>query len=104
MSQRRVRWTLRASKAVESALSFIAQDNRAAAELVAEKIWQTAQKLGERPIGRTGRLSGTYEKTVVGLPYILCYTLNLTTKGQEEIIILHVIHTARHWPKGTMLN
>ena len=35
-----------------------------------------------------------------GLPYIIAYTLQSLPEGGERIVILRVIHTARHWPKG----
>ena len=53
--------------------------------------------VGERAVGRPGRVSGTYEKSVSGLPYVLAYCID-TLGGQETIFVLRVIHTARHWP------
>jgi toxin ParE1/3/4 len=55
--------------------------------------------LGERPIGRRGRVTGTYEKSITGVPYILAYALGPLPGGDEAIFILHVIHTARDWPE-----
>lgn len=98
-------WSERAAKAVEFIVLTIAKDNRAAAVRVADRLYETAQKLGERSLGRAGRVDGTYEKTVVGLPYVLCYTIAQGSDGiEEQIIILHVIHTARHWSKDKMPN
>lgn len=103
--RRAVLWSGRAAKAVEAVVVEVAKDNRVAAERVAERLYETAQKLGERSLGRAGRVEGTYEKTVVGLPYVLCYTIALGQGGiEEQIIILHVIHTARHWPKDKLPN
>ena len=99
---RSVQWSGRANRGLENIFITIAQDNRAAAIRVAEKLANTALRLGEFSIGRSGRVEGTYEKTVVGLPYILCYTIKSLADGKEQIIILHVIHTARHWPTGTL--
>ena len=45
-------------------------------------------------IGRPGRLSGTRELVISGLPYILPYT-----EIDGTIFILRVIHTSMAWPK-----
>lgn len=46
--------------------------------------------------GRPGRVSGTYEKSVTRLPYIVAYAL--TERGGREVVsILRVIHTSRDW-------
>jgi toxin ParE1/3/4 len=44
-------------------------------------------------LGRTGRVAGTRELVIAGLPYIVPYYL----KGQE-VRILAVMHAARKWP------
>ena len=49
------------------------------------------------PIGRPGRVTGTYEKLVTGLPYILAYVI-AGAGDQEEVAIVRVIHTSRDWP------
>ena len=51
--------------------------------------------------GRSGRVTGTYEKLVPGLPYILAYEIVSRPEG-ELIAILHVLHGARDWPVTTM--
>jgi toxin ParE1/3/4 len=99
---RPVFWSERASDAVEVSVAVIARDNPAAAQRVAKRLYEAAEKLGERSIGRMGRVQETYEKTVVGLPYIICYTIDALPNGTERIVILHVIHTARHWPSATL--
>ena len=47
-----------------------------------------------------GRVSGTCEKVLPGLPYILAYELVSRPEGGEVVAILHVIHGARDWPAG----
>jgi toxin ParE1/3/4 len=44
-------------------------------------------------LGRTGRVAGTRELVIAGLPYTVPYYL----KGQE-VRILAVMHGARKWP------
>ena len=36
----------------------------------------------------------TFEKSIVGLPYIEVH------EGVERVVVLRVIHMARHWPPG----
>jgi len=51
--------------------------------------------------GRPGRIAGTYEKSVIGQPYIIAYALLPRDDGQaDDILILRVIHTSRDWPPG----
>jgi toxin ParE1/3/4 len=66
---------------------------------VAAAIREAGLKLGVRSTGRKGRVDGTFEKSVVGLPYIVAYAVE-TQAGDERIVILHVIHTSRDWPAG----
>jgi toxin ParE1/3/4 len=72
-------------------------DNPIAARRVAERIGATASALGEMTTGRPGRVTGTYEKQVIRLPYIVAYVVT-NRAGRETISILRVIHTARDWP------
>jgi toxin ParE1/3/4 len=49
------------------------------------------------PTGRRGRVAGTYEKILSGLPYIIAYVLETTPAGEEVLAVLRVIHGARQW-------
>jgi plasmid stabilization system protein ParE len=44
--------------------------------------------------GRLGRIEGTRELVVPGLPYIILYSV-----AEDAILISAVIHTSRKWPK-----
>lgn len=68
-----------------------------AARSVAGRIDAAATLLGERAVGRPGRVGGTYEKSVGGLPYVIAYCMDIA-EGREILFILRVIHTARQWP------
>jgi toxin ParE1/3/4 len=94
---RRVVWSRHALNDFRGVIGYIAADNPAAAERVAERIDRTIQALAATPIGRKGRVSGTYEKVVRGLPYIVAYALGDEPKGHETITVLRVIHGARDW-------
>lgn len=45
--------------------------------------------------GRIGRVAGTRELVVPGLPYIVTYTMR-----EDEVVILAVRHAARLWPQS----
>jgi plasmid stabilization system protein ParE len=84
---------------MDSMVAYIAADNPAAALKVLGRIEQAAEKLGQMAIGRRGRVSGTYERPLSGLPYIIAYALQTLPSGRERVVILRVIHTTRNWPK-----
>lgn len=89
-----VKWTRKALLNLDDAVEYIAGDNAAAAEKIAQKIWDSAKMLADQPgIGRPGRVADTRELVIAGLPYILPYT----EKG-GIIFILRVIHTSMRWP------
>lgn len=91
---RHVQWSDDALEDLEQQVVHIAKDNQAAARRVAKRIRETGDALGEFATGHPGRVNGTYEKSVNGLPYIVAYTLS-----DDDIVltILHVIHTTRNW-------
>ena len=94
---RSVHWTRAALDDLKAQIEYIAADNVDAAEKVAARLSATAVALGEMATGRPGRVSGTYEKSVNRLLYIVAYEFG-TEGGKEVVWILRVIHTARDWP------
>jgi len=94
---RPVQWSREALDDLKAQVAWIAAENPAAAQRVADRILATCDALGEMATGRPGRVSGTYEKSVTRLPYIIAYAIH--QKGSREVVsILRVIHTARDWP------
>lgn len=94
--KRPVSWSREALNDLKEQVVFIAQDNPAAARRIAGHIRDAGEALADMATGRPGRLSGTYEKLVSGLPYILAYAI-ASQGGREVIAILRVIHMARDW-------
>ncbi len=94
---RRVVWSEHARDDFRAIIGYIAEANPTAAHNVASRIDQTIRALGAMPTGRKGRVSGTYEKVVRGLPYIIAYGLGDQPRGHETVTILRVIHGARDW-------
>jgi plasmid stabilization system protein ParE len=95
--KRPVFWSRDALDEVKRAAARSAKDNPQAAHKVAAAIRSAGNKLGERATGRKGRMIGTYEKSVTGVPYIVACALHPVCGSDESVVILHVIHTARNW-------
>lgn len=93
---RRIVWSDSSREDYFHILRFIADDNPDAAERVVHAIEKTGNALGTFATGHPGRVSGTYEKSVTRLPYIIVYAL---TDNDTAVTILQVIHTARNWPQ-----
>jgi plasmid stabilization system protein ParE len=91
---RRVLWSNDALDDLLEQIAHIAADNPDAAERVARRLREVATALGTYATGHPGRVSGTYEKSVPRLPYVIAYAL---TDGDSAVSILRVIHTARDW-------
>jgi len=73
----------------------IAKDSPASAARVAAAILESALRLKQFPqSGRPGRLKGTRELVVPGLPYVIPYRV-----VDDVILILSVLHTSRKWPR-----
>ncbi len=92
---RRIVWAKAALADFENAITYIAKDNPMAAQSVAGRVLDTVQLLADNPIGRIGRVSGTYEKNVPKTPYIIAYTLTTDT-----LAIARIIHERRNWRPG----
>lgn len=98
---RRIVWSEEAHADLLKLLARIQPDNPGAARRVADAIDTAVRSLAERNIGRRGRVEGTFEKTVVGLPYVVAYAIEVGASGSERVAILRVIHTSRQWLPGT---
>ncbi|OYX64374.1 MAG: plasmid stabilization protein [Novosphingobium sp. 32-60-15] len=94
---RRVQWSDSAIDDIEDQVVYIALDNPVAARQVSKRLRETGNALGTFATGHPGRVSGTYEKSVTRLPYIIVYAL---TDNDTAVTILQVIHTARNWPQA----
>jgi plasmid stabilization system protein ParE len=76
-------------------VEYIAADSPTAAAEVAQRIWDVSQLLSDQPgMGRPGRVTGTRELVVSGLPFILPYV-----EKNGIVTILRVMHTSMKWPK-----
>ncbi|OWJ66964.1 type II toxin-antitoxin system RelE/ParE family toxin [Inquilinus limosus] len=95
--KRPVGWSREALDDIKGQVAFIARDNPLAARRIADRLRDAGEALGNLATGRPGRVTGTYEKSVSRLPYVIAYELR-SIAGRESVVILRVIHTARGWP------
>jgi len=96
---RRIAWSHASLRDLRNIVSYIAARNPIAAEGVSRRILETVEALARLPTGRSGRVSGTYEKVVAGLPYIVAYKLGTDLDGSETVNLLRIIHGARDWAR-----
>jgi addiction module RelE/StbE family toxin len=90
-----VRWTATAAKDLQEITRFIRRDNPAAARSVAKTLFDAANSLENLPNrGRVGRIPGTRELVLPGLPYIIVYQVS-----ESATQILRIYHGARDWPQ-----
>ena len=91
----KIRWTKRAIRSLASIHAYISKDSPDAAARVAAAIMDATDRLELFPqSGRPGRIEGTRELVVPGLPYIIPYRVL-----DYVVELLSVIHTSRKWPK-----
>lgn len=90
----RVRWLRLALLDLDTAETYIAQDDPQAAAGVILRIVQTVSLLKELPgIGRAGRVPGTKELVIPNTRYIVPYRVK-----DDTVCILRVYHSSRKWP------
>lgn len=91
----RIRWFRDAVLDLIELRRYIAADNPHAAQDVAKHIMTGVTSLSDHPaMGRIGRVEGTRELVIAGLPYIIPYRVK-----NNVVEILRVLHAARKWPK-----
>ena len=91
-----IRWTKKALRDFEQAVQYIANNDPAAAQTVAQKIWKDTQLLKRHPgLGGPGRIETTRELVIPKLPFIIPYT-----EKNGIISILRILHASRRWPES----
>ena len=90
-----VNFTPQARDDLRAIRDWIAADDPSAADRVVSRIAQTAMMFGQFPLlGRAGRVQGTREFSVVGLPYLLVYSI----ASESDVDVLTVVHARRRYP------
>ena len=91
----RVRWLRKALQNLADEAECIASDDPAAAARIVARIAEAVERLLSFPaMGRPGRVVGTRELVVTGIPYTIPYRV----RG-GDVEILRVFHAARKWPE-----
>ncbi len=87
-------FTQRAITDMEELHTYIARRSPARAHAVLARIRRAINRLDPFPYsGRAGRLSGTRELVVPGLPYLAVYELL-----DDRVVVQRVLHQAQQWP------
>jgi toxin ParE1/3/4 len=90
----RVKWLRQALLDLEEIESYISEESPTVAINVVVRIIKTVSLLKEQQgVGRAGRVPGTKELVVIGLPYIVPYRVK-----DKVVQVLRVYHTSRKWP------
>ena len=93
-ARKQLEWTERASEDVLAIYSYIAQDNRTAAESVVRHLISSGERLRHFPaLGRPGRRKGTRELILTRYPYLLVYRVST-----RKVSIVTVVHQRRRFP------
>ncbi|HSO43248.1 MAG: type II toxin-antitoxin system RelE/ParE family toxin [Rhodospirillales bacterium] len=97
---KRVVWSVSAVDELTSIIAYISRNNPPAAERIAELLEKAVLALAEYPVGRRGRVAGTFEKVLTDAPYIIAYALGDEPGEGETLTVLRIIHRARDRPEG----
>ena len=90
----KLKWLRKALENIDAQATYISQENPKYASQFVSKIFDAVKHLETFPrMGRAGKIEGTYELVVTGLPYVIVYRIR-----NEDIEILRVLHTSRKWP------
>jgi toxin ParE1/3/4 len=93
-SKLQVRWTPSAARDLKEISRYIRRDNPQAARAVAKRLYDEAERLNTLPgRGRVGKIPGTRELIIPGLPYIIVYRITA-----DAVHIFRIYHGAQDWP------
>lgn len=89
-------WTRPAQHDLNAIFAYIARDNAHAALKLCDAVEEKVRALSTNSaIGRPGRVDGTRELVITGMPYIVPYRVRA-----DYVEILAVLHAARKWPES----
>jgi toxin ParE1/3/4 len=89
-----LRWTEAASADLERAADYLFEHSTERASGIVQALYAAPSALLLFPLrGRMGRKPGTRELVLIGLPYIVVYTVR-----EEIIYVVRVLHGAQKWP------
>ena len=89
-----VRWTSLAESDLVGQCTHIAQEDPCLANRIGTEVLARVVALADHPFrGRSGRVDGTRELPLPGLPWIAVYTVS-----DDAVVILRLLHGAQEWP------
>ena len=89
-----LRWTNAAASDLERIADYLFDQAPEHAARIVRAIYDAPAKLREFPgLGRPGRVSGTRELVLSGLPYIVVYI-----DAGEAVYLVRILHGAQKWP------
>lgn len=89
-----IRWTKKAEADLTDQCDHIAKDDPTLAAKIGADIFETIRGLSDFPFrGRPGRVDGTRELVLAGLPWIAVYAVT-----DSAIVILRLLHGAQAYP------
>jgi addiction module RelE/StbE family toxin len=95
-----IKWFSEAIQDLTEVRKYIAKDKPRTAQDVAKRVVEEIALLKNHPgMGRPGRVEGTREFLIPGLPYIIPYRVR-----NNIIELLRLLHAARIWPKELILS
>jgi len=95
-----LKWTDLASQDLDQIEAYISEENSLAVAIdVVLKVIDTAELvLSSHPsAGRLGRVKGTRELVIDGVPFVLIYRF---LEHLSQVQILRVLHDTQRWPKS----
>jgi toxin ParE1/3/4 len=91
----KVRWARRAEVDLFAQSDRIAENDPALASRLGAEVLTRIGALGEFPYrGRAGRVEGTRELPLPGLPWVAVYEIS-----GDTVMILRLLHGAQRWPE-----
>lgn len=93
-----LKWTDFAAKDLDNIETYIATENSplVAVDVVLKVINSSELILSTHPqAGRPGRVNGTRELVIDGIPFVLIYRI---VDRLDQVQILRVLHDAQQWP------
>ena len=89
-----LRWTEEAANDLERIADYLVQHTPGRAPELVQHIYIAAGSLLTLPHrGRPGKVEGTRELVLSGLPYVLVYVVR-----QDGIVVVRILHGAQQWP------
>ena len=92
----KIHWSPEACSDLDRICDYLLAERPSIALPTLDRIEARVGALRDHPgLGRPGRVAGTRELVVSGLPYVIPYRVK---SGRIEIV--RVLHAARLWPEG----